>query len=420
VYSRLIVESRLRQAVQAGLQYKRLSRERSIELAAKLEQLRMGRDGRPMPEGRFSRPLSQAEREYIESERLICKCDFRYWAERYAHIEIDPGVGMESLEAKKIGPALWLPSQERFIELLGRRECECHEEKRKYNFTEGIRIYAHKVRQVCLTTTWLQEIMLHRMIFWPGTRGYAASLDAPRVTEIFRRFHLTVDNLPFWMQPPIYPDVKDTELGFRPPISSHLYFEAENSETGIGTGSQNDISGLTEVSLWRYPSQIRYSFVPSIPKAITTLHVQESTSNIKGDYWNEVTEAARHKRRGYESWVYVFIPWYMNFMKYRANVPDSWAPEEHTQKHADLIERTSPEWFDGVTIHPTRSQLYWWETTRAEYARNGELAAFLASYPATPEQSFQNVNQGALPVELIERMEQEVKQGVAFDVEAAA
>jgi hypothetical protein len=157
--------------------------------------------------------------------------------------------------------------------------------------------------------------------------------------------------------------------------------------------------------LWQNPGFIRFSFAPAIPKAITTLHVQESTANGKGDYWHEVTEAARNKRRGYESWVYAFIPWYMNKLKYRANPPGNWSPSALTVSHAALIERTSPEFFDGVTIRPSVEQLYWWETTRAEHSRNGELATFLTNYPATPEQSFQNPLQGALPPELIERLE---------------
>jgi hypothetical protein len=95
----------------------------------------------------------------------------------------------------------------------------------------------------------------------------------------------------------------------------------------------------------------------------------------------------------------------MNRFKYRAIPPSDWKPEDHTLRHADLIERTSPEFFDGVTQRPSTEQLYWWEKTRAQHAQNGELATFLTNYPATPEQSFQSPNAGALPVELIEKME---------------
>jgi hypothetical protein len=48
------------------------------------------------------------------------------------------------------------------------------------------------------------------------------------------------------------------------------------------------------------------------------------------------------------------------------------------------------------------------------------LASFLTNYPATPEQSFQSPNQGALPVELIEVMEQDIRMPRGkFEIEVA-
>jgi hypothetical protein len=50
----------------------------------------------------------------------------------------------------------------------------------------------------------------------------------------------------------------------------------------------------------------------------------------------------------------------------------------------------------------------------------GELSFFLTNYAATPEQSFQSPNQGALPPETIEVMEQECVDGIPYEVEAVA
>ncbi len=404
MYNREIIARREHAAKKSGLRFKRLPRTDSIEIARKLERLRYDHTNRLLPDDQLIRPLDDAEQAHIDSERVICKLDFEYAFTRYLCLDLDPGV---SDGRTGVGPPILLESQHRYIDLLGRRELECHEELKKYKFTEGIKAYIHKVRQVVATAT-IRAMTMHRLVFWPGTRGFAASLDDERVGELFRRDHIILDNLPFWLRPRVYPDVKDTELGFEPPTSTHCSYQAENQQQGrggLGVGSQRDVSHLTEVALWQNPGFIRFSFAPAIPKAITTLHVQESTANGKGDYWHEVTEAARNKRRGYESWVYAFIPWYMNKLKYRANPPGNWSPSALTVSHAALIERTSPEFFDGVTIRPSVEQLYWWETTRAEHSRNGELATFLTNYPATPEQSFQNPLQGALPPELIERLE---------------
>jgi hypothetical protein len=423
MYSTAIVERRLYAARKAGLTYRRLPRADSIEIAGKLERLRHDKHGRPLPEGQLARPVNPDEQAHIDSELSICKCDLEYFFLRYYSLRIDPGVGMGGdQDSLKIGPPPeLLESQKRFIHLLGRREEECAEERKKYKFTVGIHAYFHKVRQVAATAT-ARAMTLHRMLFWPGQHCFAASLDEPRVSELFSRDHTAIDRLPFWMKPKMYPDVKDTEIGFESPISTRCVYQAENQQQGrggLGVGMQLDVSHLTEVALWQGPSYIDFSFWPAIPKASTTLHIEESTANGKG-YWQEVTEAARHKKRGFEHWVYAFIPWYFNKMKYRDIVAPNWVPDEHTIRHGALIERTSPEFNDGVVYRPTLEQLYWWESTRASYIRKMALAEFLTNYPATPEQSFQNPQQGALPAELLETMEQDCGDFDAFDVEIAA
>ena len=430
MYSSLIIDRRIYASKKKGLAFNRLPRDKSIEITAKLERLRYDRDGKKLPDNQLVRALDDKERAFIESERNICKVDFEYWYVRYCKINLDPGVidyqdnaGItESIvdgEIQKIGPPRLLESQKQYIHLFGRREEICHEEWKQYKFTLGILAVFHKARQVLATAT-AGAMKLHRMIFWPGTRAFAASIDAPRVTELFARDHLSLDNLPFWQMPAIYPDVKDTELGFASPVSSKCTYQAENQQAGgIGVGTQQDFSHLTEVSLWNYPGRIKFSFIPAIPKALTTVHIEESTADSKG-YWYELTESVRHKREGYESWIYAFIPWWYNKLKYRDLPPPLWQPKEHTIKHAELIERTSPEFNNGIVYRPTIEQLYWWQTERARHVQQGELATFLTNYPATPEQSFQNPSKGALPVELLEEMEADsMMPGAHFDIELA-
>lgn len=420
MYSPEIVEKRLRKAKEAGFTFQRCSRDRSIDISKKLEALRYDANGKKLPNGALKRDLDDKEKDFIRSERIICKADFSYYLTRYHAVERDPGVGDES----GIGPAIPLESQIRMIELIGRREEVCYAELRKYSHTSGILCYCHKCRQVAFTST-SRAMTMHRMLFYPGTRALAGCLkEGPEGTgELYKRDKITIDNLPFWLYPEDpYPDVKDTELGFVHPLNCRLKYTAENSkgQAGIGTGSQTDVSHLTEVPLWSMPGQIRFSFIPGLPKAVTTLHIQEGTSAGKGGYWQDISEGCRHRRNGFEDYIYIFVPWWMNTKKYRGNPPDNWIPEDHTIKHAELIERTSPEFNDGKTYRPTRDQLFWWEKNRALHAFNGELASFLANYPATPEQSFTNWAQGALPVELIEKMEMQVRDPYVYEVEATA
>jgi len=417
MYDPEIVERRLAKAKKAGLVFKRMPRDTCIEIAARLDKLRYNEQNILLPDDRLVRELDDKEKAHIESERILCKADLGYYLSRYHTVERDPGVGTESGN----GPARLLESQLRLIQKIGDRERVCFEEKKKHGHTSGILVYAHKTRQVAFTAT-ARAISIHRMLFYPGTRAFAATLkDGPQGTgELYKRDLLTIESLPFWLKPSIYPNVKDEEIGFDDPIRSRLSYQAENQQTGIGTGTQQDVSHLTEVPLWRYPERIRYSFMPSIPKAITTFHMQEGTSAGKGGYWQEVSEGCRHRRNGFEDYVYIFIPWYLNTLKYRGNPPDDWTPNEHSVKHSELCARTSPEFCDGKTVTPSRDQLFWWEKTRELHAHNGELASFLANYPATPEQSFTNWAQGALPVELIEGMEMECQRPIRYSVEVYA
>jgi hypothetical protein len=414
VYSPEITERRLFQARKRGLEFQRLPRERSIEIAGKLEKLRFDSGGNPLPDGQLARSLDAQESAFILSERILCKCDFVYYLTRYNSVEIDPGVD----RGEGIGPVRTLESQDQFIRVVGRREEEVHAEYAKHKHTEGIKVYAHKCRQVLITSV-VRAITIHRMNFWPGTRAFTGTLDPDGSGEAYKRDKIIIDRLPFWLKPELYPDVKDQEIGFKDPIASRLRYQPENQKTGIGTGTQMDVSHLTEVALWRYPFQIDFSFIPGLPKGRMTFHVQESTSFGK-DYWATVTEGCRRRRAGYESWTYLFIPWYFNRMKYRAIVPGNWTPKKHTIEHAELVERTSPEFCNGNTFRLSIEQMYWWETERTRQARDGQLAAFYNNYPATPEQSFTSWREGALPAELLERMEFEISPGRPFDIEVAA
>jgi hypothetical protein len=415
MYSPLVVDKRLHAARKAGKEFQRLPRVRSIEVALNLEKLRRDAQGNLLPSGGLVRPLDKAEREFIESERLLCACDFSYYLERYHTVEIDPGVD----RGEGIGPARMLESQEQFLRVVGNREEEVHREWAKHKFTAGILLLAHKCRQVAFTSMG-RAITVHRMNFYPGTRAFAGTLEPDGCGELYKRDKLALDHLPFWLSPgEPYPDVKDQELGF---LNSRLRYQPENQKTGIGVGTQIDVSHLTEVPLWRYPYQIDYSFAPALPKGRMTFHMQEGTANGSG-YWQDVTENCRKRLPGYESWTYLFVPWWFNRFKYRMIVPDSFSLDNPrfrlAREHAELIERTSPEFNNGTTYRPSREQIYWWWSERTRQARDGNLASFLNNFPATPEQSFTNWSEGALPVETLEEMEFELREPVPYGVMVA-
>lgn len=417
MYSSDIIARRLFQVKKAtglDIQKLRLPRERSIEIADKLQKLRYDSKGALGAPGWLGRPLDSKEQSFIETERLLCKADFAYYAQRYHKIGVDTGT---SETEETIAPVQFQESQRRLLRAMGKREEEVHAEYAKYKFTEGIRIIAHKTRQQYYTAI-SRMLTLHRMLFWPGTRALAAALNPKGVGELYKRDKLAIDNLPWWLMPEIYPDVKDEEIGFKHPLESRLMYQAENEKSGLAVGTTQDVSHLTEVPLWSFPAyNIGFSLMAAIPKTRQTLHIQEGTSAGGHGYWREVSEACRNKDEGWQSWTYVFIPWWTNVGKFRSIPPAGWQPKKHTQEHVEMVERTSPEWNDGATYRLTMEQAYWWESTRAQYVERGSLGAFLATYPATPEESFTQWSKGALPTELIEKMAFDERRPNVYSVE---
>jgi hypothetical protein len=416
IYSPDIIDRRLAAAKKAGIPFRRCSRDESIETAARLQKLIYDARGNKLPWGTLARPLDAKESAHILSEQTLCKFDFSYYGERFHVMSLDTGTVDDDVP---VAPIKFQESQRRLIKSIGKREEEVHAEYAKYKMTEGIRVIAHKTRQQYYTAI-CRALTLHRMLLWPGTRAFAGALNPDGQGELYKRDKLAIENLPWWMRPEIAPDVKDTEIGFTHPLSCRLLYQSANQKQGMGVGSTIDVSHLTEVPLYMNPSyDINFSLLPAIPKARSTLHIQEGTSAGPAGYWREVSEACRNKEEGYASWTYVFIPWYFNSKKYRRIPPPNWTPSAHTLEHAELIERTSADWNDGVTVRATIEQLVWWQSEREMYSKQGSLGKFLASYPATPEQSFTQWGDGALPTELLERMELDERRPHIYDVEVA-
>ena len=416
MYSESIVEKRLSQVSKSGIECVRRSREDCIDISRRLEKLRYDGKGVLLPDGQLSRQLDDKEQAHIRSERILCKVDFVYYATRYHAIGIDTGI---SGGEETIGPVEFQESQNRLVAALAKREEEVHAEYARYKLTEGIKVIAHKSRQQFYTAT-SRMLTFQRMLFWPGTRAFAGALNPAGSGELYKRDKIALDGLPFWLKPEVYPDVKDTEIGFKDPLNCRIMYQETTQKNGIAVGTQVDVSHLTEVPLWLNAAyDIGFSLMAAIPKSRMTLHIQEGTSSGGSGYWKDISEAARKRMVGYESWTYVFVPWYINSRKFVRLPAANWRPAKHTIEHAALIERTSPEWNGGNVYHPTVEQLCWWESERESYVKSNSLAAFLATYPATPEMSFTNWSEGALPVELIEKMEMDERRPGVYAVEVA-
>jgi hypothetical protein len=253
------------------------------------------------------------------------------------------------------------------------------------------------------------------MTLYRNTRSIAASLDNQKVHELYVKDKVAYDNLPYFLRPKIEFEVKDGHIGFAEPSKSRLLYQQANQEAGIGTGGQYDISHMTEVALWPNEYRLKFDFFPAIPQSPNTFVAMESTANGRGGFWHEHTENIRLKRRGFEHWLYIFTPWYIESKKYRRTPTVDWQPNKVALEHADMVEDTSAE-YCGHTVRLGKDQLFWWETEYEQARKDGTLAMWLSNYCATPQQSFQHTSGSALPLETLEWMRSTAKMPMLYEV----
>jgi len=404
MYSPLVVDKKLYHFKQQGILFTPYSPSDSQTITAKLTKKLYD------PEGNRIKgvEMTDKEQQFTKSETLLCRTSFRYWAERYGFCEMD------AQEGGGVAPAEFWPSQERALKQIGDREEANYRELKKYGSTIGIRSVWHKTRQQGATAL-MRLINGQRMTLFKNVRCIAASLDEDKVLEIYKRDKIVIDNLPFFLQPKLKYDTKGQAITLEWFNSTMLYQQA-NQQAGVGTSQQFDISHMTEVGLWAMAERLQFDFLPAVPKALSTFVAFESTANGRGNWWHNFTEAVRKKEKGFESWLYYFTPWYINYNKNSLNAPDDWQPTDATKEHAELIERTSYE-FAGQTIRPNRNQLYWWESEFELNRKMGTLNIFFTNYPATPEQSFQHHADNALPVDVLDWMRTTSIMGMPYHIE---
>ncbi len=401
MYSPLVIDKALHHLSTSGIKFKRRPVDQSRAISAKLKALVDSKTGQ------YSRALSPEEKDFIKSETILCRHDFRYFAERYGNIALDASTG------GGIGPMHFWASQERALELIAKREEEIQAEYEQHGFSDGILTVWAKSRQLGATAI-MRLITLHRMLLWRNTRSIAGSLDIDKVHELYVRDKTILENLPTYLAPAIEFDVKDSHISFAA-LKSRLTYQQANQKAGVGTGQQFEISHMTEVALWEWGDRLKFDFLPAVPQAPNVFVAFESTANGRGNFWHTFTEDIRAKHEGFGAWTYIFTPWYIESKKYRRAAPGTWIPNQVTIEHAELVERTSPEYCTSKVVLG-RDQLYWWEQEYQMHKKEGTLHIFLSNYCATPEQSFQHSTRSALPLETIEWMRSTAIMGMPYNL----
>ncbi len=370
--------------------------------------------------------LTEEENSFVRSELILSRLDFRYWADRYGTRQIEAGQGGGQ------GTSEFWPSQERALELIASREEECQRELARSGITEGIQGVWNKTRQQGATAL-LRLIIGHRITTRKHTRVISAGLDDEKVGILFTRDHIWLDNLPFYMKPQVLYEEKNAHFKFDNDLGtgmkSSILYQTASQKTGIGVGDQFDMAHFTELSKWgdggsgdNSAWRLEGDFMPTRPKAPTTFIGWESTpwGRGPGNFWYVYSEAVRQRKPGFESWIYVFTPHYINSNLNRLPAPEGWNPSPVTLEHYDLVERTSPEWTGGRTVRMTLDQMFWWESKYLAAEEQDQLHVFFTDYPATPEQGFQHHERSAFSVKTLDWLNSCTGRGIPYEVRVNA
>jgi len=365
-------------------------------------------------EERLIRPLTSSEQAFIFNEILLSKCDFRYWFDRYVWIAVDDGRG-------GVRPATIWESQELLLSFMADWELEMWKLRDRlradkvpeaFQKFDAICALLHKARQLGFTLI-CQALGVHRLEFYSGIRGLTASIDDQKTQDVHDRAVLMHSRLPFWMKSSLISKVKDRGLKFA--NGSYMALQDASQDAGLGQGNQWDFVHLTECASWDNPDvAIENHLFPAIAKSVRTIAFLESTAQGMNDWWHRKTEQARAGEMS--RWHYLFVPWYAEPSKYIRYAPDRWEPNDFTKEHAKMVEATSPEFMRGRTVRLSKEQMYYWETEREAYRREGTLNIFLANYCATPEQSFQHSGTSSFDPELLEMLEFKCREPIPYDL----
>jgi hypothetical protein len=347
--------------------------------------------------GRPRRPLSREEQAFIQNELLLCKVDFRYAAERYFIINI---------EGREAGPMCPLmESQELILKKIAELELQCFLKERQ----DGILIDVLKARQVGESTL-SQSMGAHRFITQNDIFGLVASDEPDNSGYLFDILYRIVSSLPWFLKPRIVDDVKNAELSHDG--GTHFWVDSGKTTRGtegargqLGRGKALSYVHLSELSTWENTDQISGSLMPTIhPNPRVLVHF-ESTAKGRNNYWHKHWNAAV---KGASRFTPIFIPWYAETRKYRANPPADWIPNAVTLTHGKKCEAEGERWV-GHPVRITREQLYWYELKRREYEEEDRLATFLEEYCSDPEEAFQYAGRGIFSALVIDRIERQKK-----------
>lgn len=350
-------------------------------------------DAFDVEKGQRVRNLSKEEDLFILGEKLRCKSDFRYWAERYAKIRSEGG-SLITIPLRR--------TQHIVLKKLGAFELQSAETN------DGVLALTCKARQLGLSTI-TELIIAHKAFFYAHRYGLIASDIPENSAYLFDMIERVFENLPWWLAPTKTEHVKNDEIVFGG-IDTKIKVGWGNSTRGqkgqarsrLGQGTTINMFHGSELATWTNAHQIDSSVTPALPRHQNTFAMLESTALGRGNWWHETWNAST---KGLGRFRPIFIPWCVEAEKYAIPAPANWVPGDITTAHAAKVERVVADWC-GIKMSLNRSQLYWYEQMRAEAIMKRQLHVFSAEYASDPDECFANSGMSAFSAEAINNASQ--------------
>ena len=357
------------------------------------------------------RPLDRDEQQFVATSLLRSQADYRYWAERFVWID-QGGQGVRPLFP------LW-ESQAFILDTLATLEAD----RAAADAPDGLLLNVLKARQLGISTLG-ESILAHRLFYVGYTRGLCGADVEDQAGYLFRMVDRIYQRLPAFMRHPRKTFVKNREMTF----GNGSYLKTawgkstrgalqsvtgqEGSKGAIGRGQTFSVVHISELATWDNPEQLDSALFPAIPMDPSTFVLLESTAEYAGDWWHLHWQTAAE---GHGRFVNAFIPWYVEPRKYALPAPVDWTPSTTTLQVASKCELDAPRWLHhAITL--TRDQLYWYETTRAYYARKGDLGKFLKEYPSDDQECFQYAGRSIFTLEQLETIDEAGSRRKLLDV----
>lgn len=338
-------------------------------------------------------PFTQDEMVFMENERIMCKWNYNYWAERYYRI-----LNTENIEVQYKPNVIQQVNNVLYARMNKARR--------------AINKWSVKSRQVGDSTD-SEGRILHRINYYEDAKSLIASKDNDSTDKMSQMFTFALDRLPFWNR--CWRERFQTGVFYEFDINSLLDL-GSGATLSVGRGRTPTICHISEAPFFKNPQKsLTEALFPAMHESIWQLKIVEGTAEVRGDWfhtnWKEIVSGME---KGITAWVGVFFPWYLRrdiyptdaYVRARADYYAKWVPKKETlalAKKAEVWVRTHADVrvILGSGWQMDREQMFWYELQREEAERNGQLARFLKEYPSDAEEAFQHAGHTMYPVKLM-------------------